>query len=470
MLTTGLSEPAREDLCADAVVWASQHGLVYGAGRADLPAALVHAPLAVFPVAYPKASYVKAQAAMPIFNLLIDRISRDSAYLQQTLAPAAEFDDFTANLLRIHQETLSLRETRADKQLTLGLHRSDYMLDELSNTLLQVELNTIASSFGCLSTLMTQLHHYILQRAGCSDQEVQRLPHNQVTADLTSAMAAAVKAFKVNDAVMVMVVQPNDNNSYDQQWLQTVLWEKHRVRTLRCTLTQIAKEAELHESSGRLTIWGRTVAVAYLRAGYAPEHYPTAVEWQGRKMLEQSNAALCPSVAYQLTGAKKIQQDLAAGNTLERFLSADEAKLMRKCFAGLWSLDNLEDPETKKVLKEVREHPERFVLKPQREGGGNNLYGQAILDRLKDPKGLAAFILMQRIRPPINRCLMIREGSSFEVDSLSELGIFGAFLSQGSEVLINKQAGHLVRTKAASSDEGGVAAGFAVLDSPSLQD
>lgn len=43
------------------------------------------------------------------------------------------------------------------------------------------------------------------------------------------------------------------------------------------------------------------------------------------------------------------------------------------------------------------------MLKPQREGGGNNLYGQAILDRLKDTKGLAAFILMQRIRPPINR-------------------------------------------------------------------
>lgn len=30
------------------------------------------------------------------------------------------------------------------------------------------------------------------------------------------------------------------------------------------------------------------------------------------------------------------------------------------------------------------------------------------------------------------------------------------------------QAGHLLRTKAATSDEGGVAAGFAVLDSPYL--
>lgn len=71
---------------------------VYGAGRVDLPAAIVHAPLSVFPVVYPKASYEKAQAAMSIFNLLIDRISRDSNYLQKTLAPAAEFDDFTVSI------------------------------------------------------------------------------------------------------------------------------------------------------------------------------------------------------------------------------------------------------------------------------------------------------------------------------------------------------------------------------------
>ena len=71
--------------------------------------------------------------------------------------------------------------------------------------------------------------------------------------------------------------------------------------------------------------------------------------------------------------------------------------------AGLWSLDDLQTPETKQILDEVRSNPEQFVLKPQREGGGNNLYGKAILDRLKDTKGLAAFILMQRIRPPIHR-------------------------------------------------------------------
>jgi glutathione synthase len=36
-------------------------------------------------------------------------------------------------------------------------------------------------------------------------------------------------------------------------------------------------------------------------------------------------------------------------------------------------------------------------------------------------------------------------------------------------VLLNAEVGHLVRTKTIDSNEGGVAAGFAVLDSPQLQ-
>ena len=37
---------------------------------------------------------------------------------------------------------------------------------------------------------------------------------------------------------------------------------------------------------------------------------------------------------------------------------------------------------------------------------------------------------------------------------------------EGGQVLRNKPAGHLVRTKLEGVDEGGVAAGFAVLSSP----
>lgn len=40
-------------------------------------------------------------------------------------------------------------------------------------------------------------------------------------------------------------------------------------------------------------------------------------------------------------------------------------------FAGLWALGGEGEIKT-----DVIEHPEKYVMKPQREGGGNNLYGQ----------------------------------------------------------------------------------------------
>ena len=42
---------------------------------------------------------------------------------------------------------------------------------------------------------------------------------------------------------------------------------------------------------------------------------------------------------------------------------------------------------------------------------------------------------------------MVREGELLETDTLSELGIFGAFLRRGSRILMNREAGHLIRTK-----------------------
>jgi hypothetical protein len=66
---------------------------------------------------------------------------------------------------------------------------------------------------------------------------------------------------------------------------------------------------------------------------------------------------------------------------------------------------------------------------------------------------------------------MIRPGAEVPpkiVDLVSELGIFGAIIGSKEKILYNKEAGHVLRTKLSSSNEGGVAAGFGALDSPYL--
>jgi glutathione synthase len=53
-------------------------------------------------------------------------------------------------------------------------------------------------------------------------------------------------------------------------------------------------------------------------------------------------------------------------------------------------------------------------------------------------------------------------------DVVGELGVFGALLGTKDTVLHNTAGGHILRTKGALVDEGGVAVGAAVIDSPFL--
>lgn len=66
------------------------------------------------------------------------------------------------------------------------------------------------------------------------------------------------------------------------QWLQTALWERHKVRTVRRTLAQLHEEADI-SSSGQLKVGQQPVALVYFRAGYAPTDYPTPAEWDIRQ-------------------------------------------------------------------------------------------------------------------------------------------------------------------------------------------
>ncbi|CAI5999547.1 unnamed protein product, partial [Closterium sp. NIES-65] len=337
---------------------------------------LVPAPVTLLPTPFPAHHFHRAVELAPLFNALVDAVSQDADFLQSTLASAGRSDSFTAGLLRIHAEII---KEGIQQPLRLGMHRSDYMLDTVTGGVLQVELNTISSSFPGLTSRVTDLHRHMVgmygEKAGLS---VDSVPLNTAAADMADALAAAWREYGDESSLILMVVQKPERNMYDQHCLSQLVWQRHGIRVLRKSLKEVQQQGAITDS-GDLTVDGHHISVVYYRAGYGPGDYPTDLEWEARLLLERSAAVKCPTIAYHLAGAKKVQQQLAQPGVLERFVS-DEASLqaMRQCFAGLWSLEEErgagEGPadggaaRNEIISKAIRE-PSEFVLKPQREGG-----------------------------------------------------------------------------------------------------
>ena len=86
---------------------------------------------------------------------------------------------------------------------------------------------------------------------------------------------------------------------------------------------------------------------------------------------------------------------------------------------------------------------------------------------------LGTYLIMERINPPMIPALMLRNGRMISVDSLSEFGLYSSVFVDSSgktsrldDIPTNRSLGTLMRTKASHNNEGGVNAGFSVIDSP----
>lgn len=133
---------------------------------------------------------------------------------------------------------------------------------------------------------------------------------------------------------------------------------------------------------------------------------------------------------------------------------------------GLYSLTEGEEGVSEIISKAKTEFAD-YVMKPQREGGGNNIYNKKIKESLENMSATerSGYILMDKIKTPNYSTIFVRNGELKKSLAISELGIYSVFVCDENTIYTNNNGGYLLRTKVSDSDEGGVAAGFAVLDS-----
>ncbi|NXR83377.1 GSHB synthetase, partial [Pycnonotus jocosus] len=432
-----------------------------------------YAPFTLLPSAVPRALFEQAYAVQQDFNLLVDAISQNKEFLEQTLASTIKVDDFTARLFRIYLQVL---EEGLAQTVFLGINRSDYMFDcglDGTAALRQIEINTIAASFGGLTSRTADVHRLVLKVLGKTEEASHLLPNNPAKG-LALGIAKAWELYGSPRAVVMFLVEEVQRNIFDQRCVENELWNRN-IRVVRKRFRDVFEQGSL-DASRRLYMDGQEVAVVYYREGYVPQVYDQQ-NWEARLLLERSRAVKCPDIATQLAGTKKVQQELSRPGTLEKLLPGHPEAIarIRATFAGLYSLD--EGEEGDRIAATAIADPDRFVLKPQREGGGMSWAGPlggsivvwAVFGTGSSSVPAPGPVLRDKLKPQPALNYLLRAHSSLRVsECISELGIFGVYVRQGQDLVLNRAAGHLLRTKAIEHADGGVAAGVAVLDTPYL--
>ncbi|ERL89235.1 hypothetical protein D910_06609 [Dendroctonus ponderosae] len=408
-----LDEKELKELVSKTKDWVVMHGIGIRSKTAFSEDSINFAPYLLLPSTFPRKEFERAVEIQTTLNELMHRVAHNQEFLKETLKDTIQVDEFTGSLYKIWETVLN--------------------------------------------------------------EGVTQLPENNALTGMTMGLLEAWKIYGDSKAAILVIVEDVTYNICDQRFHEFELKRLNpRVKLMRKTLTDVHMEGSLSENN-ELMIGNTVVSVVYYRSAYTPEQIPTKKEWGSRLLIERSQAIKCPSIQYHLAGTKKVQQALAKPGALEPFLSdPNKIAAVRDIFTGLFGLDF--DEAGDQAIQMALDDPERFVLKPQREGGGNNIYGSEIRDaimQMKDTKERTAWILMERINPPISTGYMIRPGGQNPpqlAEMISELGIFGVVIGDSQKIMVNRQVGHMLRTKVSTADEGGVAAGYGALDSPYLID
>jgi glutathione synthase len=476
-----------------AIHWALVNGFVVvpkGRAETDLMVA-TYLPFTLCPTPLKQTYFRQVFDLQPNINQLVYKIANSPDIMERAFENLLVIDPFICKLWATYKEAL---RTGANQSIQFSILRCDYMLHQnLSNkseyAMKQVEINTIAAGFGWVGTRMSQLHREILKWIGCTGM-IEKLPFNEPIVSLAKGFAETWRLYNSKKAIVLFIILDIENNIADQRHLEyEIIKQEPQIEVKRCTLSELYQHSYLDETKS-LIYDHQEVAIVYYRAGYAPDHFKSHIEWDALLRIEMSKSVKCPTIGTFLSGMKKIQEFISYEKNLNNLLENDAEKInaVKSVFAEFFKLDN------EKNMDRVLTNPENYVLKPQREGGGNNYYKAEIREILSKIRELEKdsnsvenqnsdhkfkrelYVVMELLRPAISKNFlispklqMIAKQSGKEcltkINITNELGIYGVLVKNGPVTVLNESSGYCLRSKPAEDDEAGVMCGSGALDS-----
>lgn len=446
----------------DGMMMASRKNVV---GNEELVEFADHMPFNGLPKRVSKEEIQQLKTIQQDWNILLNSMARDFDWYSKLLEDMIKKEDFVRRLYEIAKKC---REYPFTQKTSLVVSRNDYMYNSHDNRWLQVEYNMIAAGLLPSADSVKKLQKHVTQNYFDSkDLEFEKSDGSE---DLGEALLAGFNAYGNKNAIALIIVPTTfEANMFDQRRTEKLFFE-NGVECLRLTLEDVYNNSEFDESNGKLFVKGHEVGIIYFRAGYIPDHYPNEKAWKAREFIEMSQAIKCPNIDSQLINFKIFQVYLAKDEVLQHFVpEIEKRRNFQKNFAKFWDFeDSSKIPE---LLAMVEADPTLYVLKPQREGGANNYFNTDIITMMKTLTHveLSTYLLMEKIDSAAHIGYFIRNKKMTVTPCTSELGVFAYVLSNSEKIIQSKVLGTLVRSKPMSLSEGGLAAGYGVIDSFALE-
>ena len=439
-----------------------------------------HIPITLYPSPIVKSFFDKIQFYQIAFNKIMDKISRDQQYIEQILTPISEKDEFIKKSLEISKKVSTFENKQ---KIQCGFFRNDYMVDKVKKFIYQIEFNTIAVSMFSFSDKLKKFYSFFSNKypeiyERYKDKEIP-LEKKDVIPEFSSSLIESIKLFSpenYKNTIIIFVVQENEKNVFDQRTIENELYEKYNILSKRLTLNEIAKNCKVDEK-GQISYEEKIISLFYFRAGYTPSDYKDEESWKGREMIELSTAIKVPNINLFLTTLKVFQYELTKPDILKKYINEELiSNDIIRFFTKIYYLRDMDKEKQKELFNQITSNPHSYVIKPQREGGGNNYYDEKIIPLLpkddSEPSDeLLNSIIMERIEAPEYETLNLIDEKVIVNTINSEFSVYGVIISSDDKIYnINKSVGFLVRSKDKNAGEGGVIHGSGCVDLPCLMD
>ncbi|MGI9276701.1 MAG: glutathione synthase [Endozoicomonas sp.] len=462
----------------EAIEWSLMHGMAMKAATDSA----THCAFSFAPTLIRQDRFDHLRQVVPIIGKLIHGVSEDHAFIEQAIAPLAGADPFFKSLLALHRSIH--QESGKAARIPMLLMRTDFMDDVVHGPKL-IEFNGIAAGMGPFGQRIHQLHRYLQQQwpeqfQEWSEEAPLSLVPNRAIELLAGGIANTARRIReesgeADQPLFMMVVQPDEDNVYDQHLLELAIQERG-VRTVRRTFRQLHDQLSTGEHNRLLLEGIGGIDAIYLRAGYQHSDYVAhdleearccEALSQTRAFIEHHRVAVNATVSQQLATSKRVQMLLSSMNadTLTRFgltrKEAEQAKLV---------LGEMRPVDESSLEWFKQENARDWVLKNQGEGGGHCIFDEDILPKLSSlrPEENQAWSLMRRLHPRhrSHPALLVRKGEMMPVEDLiSEIGMFTLHVAGQPVTSEGGYAGYLIRSKPSTVTEGGVHSGMGAVDS-----